>query len=165
MNKRERLLHLAQGGIIAALYAALTLIFAPISFGPVQVRIAEALSILPMFTKAAVPGLFIGCILGNLLGGAVITDIVFGSIATLIGAFLAYLLRKNRWLVPIPTVISNAVIIPLVLHYAYDVQIPVYLMMLHILAGEFLGCYLLGEVLGDFLFRHEKSFFHKENDE
>lgn len=75
MNKRERLLHLAQGGIIAAVYAALTLIFALISFGPVQVRIAEALSILPMFTKAAVPGLFIGCILGNLLDGAVITDI------------------------------------------------------------------------------------------
>ena len=146
------------------MYAALTLIFAPISFGPVQVRIAEALSILPMFTKAAVPGLFIGYILGNLLGGAVITDIVFGSIATLIDAFLGFLLRKNRWLVPIPTVISNAVIIPLVLHHGYDVQIPLYLMMLYIPAGEFLGSYLLGEVLGDFLLRHGKSFFHKEND-
>ncbi|MBQ2658483.1 MAG: QueT transporter family protein [Erysipelotrichaceae bacterium] len=165
MNKRERLLHLAQGGIIAAAYAALTLIFAPISFGPVQIRIAESLSILPMFTKAAVPGLFIGCILGNLLGGAVITDVIFGSVATLIGAYLGYLLRKNRWLVPIPTVISNTVIIPLVLYFGYDVQIPIYLMMLYIMAGEFVGSFLLGEVLGDFLLRHKKSFFHKEYNE
>ncbi len=162
-KKKERLLYLAQGGIIAALYTALTLIFAPISFAAVQVRIAECLSILPMFTNAAVPGLFIGCILGNLLGGAVITDVVFGSIATLIGAYIGHLLRKNRWLVPVPTVISNTLIIPLVLHYAYDVQIPIYLMMLYILIGEILGSFLLGEILCDFLLRHKRNLFHKEN--
>ena len=163
MNKKERLLYLAQGGIIAALYTALTLIFAPISFAAVQVRIAECLSILPMFTSAAVPGLFIGCILGNLLGGAVATDIVFGSIATLIGAYAGYLLRKNRWLVPVPTVISNTLIIPFVLRYAYDVQIPIYLIMLYILIGEILGSYLLGEILCDFLLRHKRNLFQKEN--
>ena len=116
-----------------------------------------------MFTNAAVPGLFIGCFLGNLLGGAVITDIVFGSIATLIGAGLGYLQRKNRWLVPLPTVISNTLIIPFVLRYAYDVKIPLYLIMLYILAGEILGCYLLGEALGDFLLRHKRSLFKENN--
>ncbi len=69
-NRRERLLHMAQGALIAALYATLTVIFAPISFGPIQVRIAEALTVLPMFTSAAIPGLFIGCIIANLFGGA-----------------------------------------------------------------------------------------------
>jgi len=77
--------------------------------------------ILPMFAKAAVPGLFIGCILGNLLGGAIILDVVFGSIATLIGACLAYQFRENRWLIPVPTVISNTVIIPMILRFGYGV--------------------------------------------
>ena len=99
---------MAQGGIIAALYVILTFIFAPISFGAVQVRIAEALTILPMFTSAAVPGLFVGCLLANIFGGAIIWDVVFGSIATLIGAVLGRMLRSNRWLVPIPAVVSNA---------------------------------------------------------
>ena len=163
MNKRKRLLYLAQGGITAAAYTALTLVFSPISFGPVQVRIAEALSILPMFTKAAVPGLFIGCLLGNLLGGALILDVIFGSIATLIGAYLGYLFRKNRWLVPVPTVVSNTLIIPFILRYAYDVQLPVYLIVLYILGGEILSSYLLGEVLGSFLLKHKRNLFEKEN--
>ena len=81
---------IARGGIIAALYVVLTYIFAPISFGPIQVRIAEMLTILPLFTPAAVPGLFIGCFLGNILGGAIVIDVVCGSIATLIGAVGLY---------------------------------------------------------------------------
>ena len=86
---------LTQGAVIAAIYVALVMIFNYCSFGPVQFRIAEALTILPYFTPAAIPGLFIGCIIANILGGAILWDVVFGSIATLIGAIGTYLLRKS----------------------------------------------------------------------
>ena len=132
---------------IAAIYVVLTIVFAPISFLAVQVRIAEALTALPMFSLAAVPGLFIGCIFGNLLGGAVVWDIVFGSIATLIGAVGSYLLRKNRWLVPIPPIVSNSLIVPFVLKYAYGMDLPIPVLILDIFIGELLGCYVLGELL------------------
>ena len=132
---------------IAAIYVVLTIVFAPISFLAVQVRIAEALTALPMFSLAAIPGLFIGCLFGNLLGGAVVWDIVFGSIATLIGAVGSYLLRKNRWLVPIPPIVSNSLIVPFVLKYAYGMDLPIPVLILDILIGELLGCYVLGELL------------------
>ena len=150
MTKRDSkstALFLSQGAIIAAMYVALTIIFAPISFGAVQVRIAEALTILPLFTPAAVPGLFIGCLIANGLGGGILLDVIFGSIATLIGAILGYLLRFNRWLVPIPAVVSNTIIVPMVLKYGYGIDMPIYLMMIYILIGEIVGCYLLGELL------------------
>lgn len=146
---------LALGAIIAALYIVITIVFAPISFGYMQVRISEALTILPLFTEAAVPGLFIGCVLANLLGGAVPLDIVFGSIATLIGAVLARALRSNRWLVPIPTIVSNAIIIPLVLRYGYGVDIPYILSAGYIAAGEFLGSFVLGEILASALMKYK----------
>lgn len=150
MTKRDSkstALFLSQGAIIAAMYVALTIIFAPISFGAVQVRIAEALTILPLFTPAAVPGLFIGCLIANGLGGGILLDVIFGSIATLIGAILGYLLRFNRWLVPIPAIVSNTVIVPMVLKYGYGIDMPIYLLMIYILIGEIIGCYLLGELL------------------
>ena len=81
--------------MIAAIYVVLTYVFAPFSFGEVQVRISEALTILPVFTPAAIPGLFIGCLIGNILGGAILPDIIFGSIATLIGAFFTWKLREK----------------------------------------------------------------------
>ena len=154
-NRDPRVLWVTKGAVIAALYVALTLIFAPISFGPIQVRIAEALCILPMFTSAAIPGLFIGCMIANLLGGGIMLDVIFGSLATLIGAVLGYILRNNRWLVPVPAVIANTLIIPFVLKYGYgvvDVAVPV--LMLQILAGEMLGCYMLGELLCSALLKH-----------
>ena len=157
--KKKPLRLITEAALIAALYVALTLIFAPISFGAAQVRIAEALSILPMFTASAVPGLFIGCLIGNLLGGGVILDVVFGSIATLIGAAGGLLLRKNRWLVPIPAVLANTLIVPFVLRYGYGVAIPIPLLMLYILAGEAVGAYLLGELLGSALIRNRKRIF------
>ena len=151
-------LWLAQGAAVAALYVVLTLIFAPISFGSVQFRIAEILTILPLFTPAAVPGLFVGCLLGNILGGAIIWDIVFGSLATLIGAALGYLLRFNRWLVPVPTVIANALIIPWVLRYGYGIQVPILLQIAYVAAGEILGCYILGELLATVLLKRRDVF-------
>ena len=117
-SKDPKVTWITQGAAIAALYVVLTLVFAPISFGPVQLRVAEALCILPMFTPAAIPGLFIGCLIANLLGGGIVLDVVFGSLATLIGAVLGYMLRSNRWLVPLPAVIANALIVPFVLKLA-----------------------------------------------
>ncbi len=158
--RRERLLHMAQGALIAALYATLTVVFAPISFGPIQIRIAEALTILPMFTSAAIPGLFIGCILANLFSGALIWDVIFGSLATLVGAVGGYRLRNNRWLVPIPTIIANGIIVPFVLKYGYGIEMPIVLMMLYVSLGEVVGCYVLGELLASALLKH-KNFTKK----
>ena len=84
--RNKNVLFMTHAAMIAAIYVVLTYVFAPFSFGEVQIRIAEALTILPVFTPAAIPGLFIGCLVGNILGGAILPDIIFGSIATLIGA-------------------------------------------------------------------------------
>ena len=158
-SKDPKVTWITQGAAIAALYVVLTLVFAPISFGPVQLRVAEALCILPMFTPAAIPGLFIGCLIANLLGGGIVLDVVFGSLATLIGAVLGYMLRSNRWLVPLPAVIANALIVPFVLKFGYgvvDVAIPV--LMLQIAAGEILGCYVLGELFASALMTRKAIF-------
>lgn len=155
-------LELAQGAIIAALYVVLTLVFAPISFGSAQLRVAEALTILPLFTSAAIPGLFVGCIIANTLGGAIIWDVIFGSIATLLGAVFSYMLRKNRWLVPIPAILANTVIIPFVLKYGYGENLPLLLIMLYVFLGEIGGCYILGELLATVLMPHKNKIF-KEN--
>ena len=147
-----------QGAAIAAIYVVLTLIFAPISFGVMQIRVAEMLTILPMFTPAAIPGLFLGCLMANILGGAVVWDVVFGSLATLIGAVGGYLLRRRRWLVPIPAVVANGLIVPLVLKYGYAVDLPLPMMALYVTAGEIVGCYVLGEVLAAALLSRGQIF-------
>ena len=144
---------------IAAIYVVLTLIFAPISYGEVQVRISEALTILPFFTPAAIPGLFIGCLIANFLGGSIILDVIFGSIATLIGAAGTYLLRNNRWLAPLPPIISNTIIVPLVLRYGYGVPLPIPMLMLFIAIGEIISCYVLGEILLTLLARYRGRIF------
>ena len=114
-NQNRHLYLMVYGAAIAAIYVALTMSFSAISFGPVQFRISEALCILPFFTPAAIPGLFIGCFLSNLLCGAAVMDVVFGSIATLIGAVGSYCLRHNKWLVCVPPILANAIIVPWVL--------------------------------------------------
>ena len=92
---------LTEAAVIGAIYVVLTLLFAPLSYGEIQIRFSEALTILPFFTPAAIPGLFVGCIIANLFGGAIPVDIIFGSIATLIGAVFTYRLRScNRFLAP-----------------------------------------------------------------
>lgn len=147
---------------IAAIYVVLTLIFAPISYGEVQVRISEALTILPFFTPAAIPGLFIGCLIANFLGGSIILDVIFGSIATLIGAAGTYLLRNNRWLAPLPPIISNTIIVPLVLRYGYGVLLPIPMLMLFIAIGEIISCYVLGEIVLAALLRYREYIFSKK---
>ena len=147
---------IALGAIIAALYVVITVAFAPISFNYIQIRISEALTILPLFTDAAVPGLFIGCILANLLGGGIPLDIIFGSIATLIGAVLARRVRHNRWLVPVPSIISNALIIPLILKFGYGIDLPYILLVGYMAIGEFISCFILGELLATALLKYRK---------
>ena len=139
---------LTQAAMIAAIYVVLTYVFAPFSFGEVQVRIAEALTILPVFTPAAIPGLFVGCLIGNILGGAILPDIIFGSLATLIGAFFTYQLRdKNKFLAPLPPIAANTIVVPFVLRYGYGVALPIPFMMLTVGVGEVLYCGVLGMVL------------------
>ena len=157
-------LKIAQGAVIAAIYVALTLVFAPISFGAMQVRIAEALTILPLFTQAAIPGLFIGCLLANIIGGAVALDVIFGSLATLIGAAGGWLLRKNRWLVPIPAILANTIIIPLVLKYGYGVNLPIILSAAYIAIGEIIGCGVLGELFASVLLKRKNIFGDKKKE-
>ena len=145
--KNKKALFITQGAVIAAIYVVLVVVFNYWSFGPIQFRIAEVLTILPYFTPAAIPGLFIGCIIANVMGGAVIWDIVFGSIATLIGALGTYMLRKNKWLAPLPPVIANTLIVPFVLKYAYGAEELVPLLMVSIGASELVVCGVLGMLL------------------
>ena len=160
--KNKKSLFLTQAAMIAALYVVLTElsnIFGLASFA-VQIRFSEALTILPFFTPAAIPGLFIGCIIGNLIGGAILPDIIFGSLATLLGACFTYLLRtKSKYLAPLPPIIANTLIIPFVLRYAYGVPLPTPFMMLTVGIGELISCGGLGMILLTGLRKHHHNFF------
>ena len=139
--------YLAHAGIIAALYAALTVLLAPISYGLVQCRVSEALCILPVFTGAAVPGLFLGCLIANLIAGAPIYDVLFGSLATLLAALSTHAMAKKhapRALLPLPSVLFNAVIVGWLLVSVYGVGVPLSLAMLYVGIGQAAACYVLG---------------------
>ncbi|HHT50937.1 MAG TPA: QueT transporter family protein [Eubacteriaceae bacterium] len=137
----EKISYLTQGAVIATVYIVLTLLLAPISYGAIQVRIAEALTILPYFTPAAIPGLFIGCIIANLNSPLGLIDIIFGSVATLIAALITYRIKDKR-LVPLPSIISNAIIIPFVLKQVLG--IPYFINMAWVGIGQIIACYGLG---------------------
>lgn len=150
MKYTGRTLQLCRAAIIAALYVALTLLFQPISFGAVQLRISEALCILPVLWPEAVAGLAAGCLLSNLLGGALPPDVIFGTLATLLAAITTLKLRKNIWLAALMPVVFNGVIVGLVLTYAY--QIPtLFLNMLTVALGEAAVLYILGVPLAKVL--------------
>ena len=160
--KNQKVTFMAQAAMIAAVYVVLTYAFAPFSFGEVQIRIAEALTILPVFTPAAVPGLFIGCLTGNILGGAILPDIIFGSLATLLGACGTYKLSSRKhFLAPFPPIIANTVIIPFVLRYGYSVLLPIPFMMLTVGIGEILSCGVLGMILYSALWKYKNLVFQK----
>ena len=140
---------LTNGALIAALYVVLTYIsnLAGLASGAVQVRISEALTILPAFTFSAVPGLTVGCIVANLLTGAQVWDVVFGSLATLIGAAGTYCFGKRKFIAPIFPIIANTAIIPFVLKIVYGVADGYGFLFATIFIGEFISCGLLGTVL------------------
>lgn len=153
----KKTLFTTQAAIIASIYLVLIYIFSPISFGPLQVRIAEALTVLPYFTPAAIPGVTIGCFLSNLLTGQDVLDLIFGSLATLIGAIGSYKLRNNKFLVPIPPILSNTIIIPWVIKFAYAEATPIPLMMLTVGLGEVLSIGILGMILLLALEKHKET--------
>jgi uncharacterized membrane protein len=155
---------MTQAALIAAVYVVLTMVFAPFSFSEIQVRIAEALTILPLFTPAAIPGLFIGCLLGNILGGAALPDIIFGSLATLIGAYGTWMLRNAKpFLAPLPPILSNVAIIPFVLRFAYGINLPIPFMMLTVGIGEVLSCGVLGLLLYYALQKYKNIIFRQDS--
>ena len=141
--------YLTTAAIIAALYVIFTLISAAFGLAShvIQVRLSETLTVLPYFTSAAVPGVTIGCLLANLLTGAPLPDIIFGTLASFLGVLGASFLRKKKYLVALPTILSNAIIIPLVLQYAYGVPDAFWYLFLTVGAGEVISAGILGTLL------------------
>ena len=134
-----------QNAAYAALYVVLCFAFAPISFSMVQVRIAEALCIMPLFDKSAVISITIGCFLSNLLMSNV-PDAIFGTLATFIGLLLIKYIKTNNFFIKmLPTIISNAVIIPFVLKFAYGLtEVPIYISAIYVAIGEVIAIYVVG---------------------
>ena len=148
-RQRAKILYVTQAGLIAALYTVLTLFIGVFGLanGAIQLRISEALCVLPFFTSAAIPGLAVGCLLSNLMTGCLWQDVLFGTVATLLGAVGAALLRRVPWLVPLPTVLSNTLILPYVLAYAYGFEEGIGYFMLTVGIGEILSAYVCGMAL------------------
>lgn len=153
---------IAQAAVIAAIYVVVTGMILPVAFGPVQFRVSEALCVLPYFTPAAIPGVTLGCLLSNILYGSAALDIVFGSLATLIGAVGSWMLRKNKWLVCVPPILSNTVIIPWVLRYAYGSAEMIPVMMVTVGIGEILAIGVLGNLLLTVLEKYRGVIFGKQ---
>ena len=148
MNKKT--VYLTQGAVIAAAYVALTYVSAAMGLasGAIQVRLSEVLTILPVFTPAAVPGLYIGCLLANLLTGCALWDVVFGSVATLLGAVGTYFIgRKNKWLAPVFPILANVLIVPPILMYVYGSPDSWPFLCLTVGIGEIVSCGILGLLL------------------
>lgn len=138
---------LVRAALIAALYTVLTLLLQPLSYGEVQIRFSEALTLLPILLPEAVPALAVGCLLANILGGCTIFDIVFGTLATLLAALCTRRLRDRFWLAALMPVLFNGVIVGAVVHYCYAPIFPLPLSMLSVAAGEAVACLVVGPLL------------------
>ncbi len=171
--RNKKVTMLTQAAIIAALYVVLTFVANALGLAnySVQVRFSEALCILPFFTPAAIPGLYAGCMIANILTGACIWDILFGSLATLIGAVGTYLLRKHKFLMTLPPVIANMVIVPFVLRYGYglmweyngvDMAIPFNAVTVGL--GEVISVCVLGSLLLRVLLPYRQVIFRNEGE-
>ena len=149
MKNKQKVVNIATAAIIAALYVVLTYLASALglSSGVIQVRFSEALTILPVFTPAAIPGLFAGCVLANLLTGCAVWDIVFGSIATLLGAIFTYVLRNHKLTAVLPPIIANTLIVPPVLMLVYGVDEAYWFLCLTVCIGEIISCGILGTFL------------------
>lgn len=146
--KNKKVIFVNQAAMIGAIYVVLGVVFAAFGTKAIQVRLAEALTILPIFTSAAVPGLFVGCLVSNVLSGGILPDVICGSLATLMGALGTYKLgRLHPVLGPLPPIIANTLIIPFVLRYGYGEPFPIPYMMLTVGIGEVLSCGVLGMIL------------------
>lgn len=159
--KKTKVLFLTQAAMIAALYVVLTFVSNAfgLASGAIQIRISEALTILPYFSPVAVPGLFIGCLISNLLTGCALFDVIFGSLATLLGAIGTRLLRRVKWLAPLPPIIANTVIVPFVLTYVYELPGGIPYFMLTVGIGEVISCGIFGMILLSLLSKYRSNIF------
>ena len=163
--KHKQILFITQGAMIAAVYTVLTCFINAFGLanGAIQIRISEALTILPAFTPAAVPGLFVGCLLSNTLTGCAIWDILFGSLATLLGALGTYFLRNHKFfLLPLPPILANTLIVPFVLQYVYQAPGGILYLMLTVGIGEILSCGVLGLLLYRVLLPYKARLFGQQ---
>lgn len=158
--KKSKTFSLTLAAMIAALYVVLTYVsnMLGLASGNIQIRLSESLTILPIFTPAAIPGLFIGCLLSNILTGCIVLDIVLGSIATLLGAIGTRILRKKRLLPFLPPILSNALIVPFVLRFGYGLNLPIPFMMLTVGIGEVISCAVLGYFVRGALSKNKHIF-------
>lgn len=163
MKKKTKFL--TQGAVIAALYVVMTLFIQAFGLanGAIQVRISEALCILPVFTPAAIPGLFAGCLLSNIITGCNVFDIIFGSLATLAGAVGTYYLKKTKFVYTLPPVLANTIVVPLVLKYAYGLGDAYLFLVLTIFIGEVLSICVLGFILKNVLNKFKPMFSLEDN--
>ena len=154
MNKTAKTI--TQGAAIAAIYVVLTILANALGLAnhAIQVRFSEALTILPYFTPVAIPGLFVGCIIANIVTGCMPLDTVFGSMATLLGALGTYLISNKlnhnkaaQYLAPVPPIVANTLIVPFVLAYVYKFEGSIPYFMLTVGIGEIISCGILGLIL------------------
>lgn len=162
--RNKKVLFTTQAAMIAALYVVLTMLANALGLAnhAIQVRFSEALTILPYFTPAAIPGLTIGCVISNLLTGCMPLDVVFGSCATLLGAVGTYLLRKYKWAAPLPPIIANTIIVPFILAYVYRAEGTIPYFMLTVGIGEVISCGILGMILLGVLEKYRHVIFKTE---
>ncbi len=158
--RRKKTLYLCQGAIIAAMYVILTYISAlmGLSSGVIQVRISEALCIMPIFLPAAIPGLTIGCLIANLLTGSIALDVIFGTLATFIGALGTYALRKRKYIYLLPPILSNMIIVPLVLKFAYKLPDAYLFIVATVGVGEVISIGIFGYILKLALEKNKAAF-------
>jgi Predicted membrane protein len=159
--KNKKIMYLSQAAMIAALYVVLTLLANALGLAnyAIQVRFSEALTILPFFTPSAIPGLTIGCLLSNIFTSCAPLDVLFGTLATLIGALGTYALHRFEWLAPLPPILANTIIVPWVLRFAYDIPDAIPYLMATVGAGELISCGLIGMLLLRSLKQIRKNIF------
>lgn len=170
--RNKKVTFIVQAAVIAAIYVVLTMVANALGLAShtIQVRFSEALCILPVFTVAAIPGLWIGCLIANVMTGAIIWDVIFGSLATLVAAFVTYKLREHKFLCTLPPVIANMVVVPFVLRYGYgippvyvkgmDVTIPFNALTVGI--GEVISVCVLGGILLKMLGKYRSIIFKND---
>ena len=161
--RSKRVTFITQAAMIAAIYVVLTMFVSALNLasGAIQIRISEALTVLPAFTPAAIPGLFVGCLISNLISGCLPLDVVFGSLATLLGACGSFLLRKWKWAVPIPPILSNVLIVPLILTYVYHIPGGIPYFMVTVGIGQIISCGVLGMIIYNILAKYRNVIFKK----
>lgn len=161
---KKNTLFLVHAAMIAALYVVLTLLANALGLAnyAIQVRFSEAMTILPVFTPAAIPGLFVGCLISNILTGCMPLDVIFGSLATLAGALGTYFIGKKKlptWIATLPPIIANVIVVPPVLRYVYELEGSIPYFMLTVGIGEVISCGILGMILYMALKPHAITLF------